>query len=199
MKRYRYAILLFLVAGVLQTDLWAQSGLLKVEIGGDSLRISANQPRFLTDKTLDKLHKGLTVTLVVDLTIVTEPSPETPYHVRERFAFSFDLWEEKYSVFQSPPDGRYVSHLSAASAEEWCLQNISIPLDAVPDRHSFMIQLECIIEENGDGKLGEDAPGFTIAGLIEYFSRKKSEGILHWKASTGLLRFNDLKQQQDVP
>ena len=190
---------MLIIVGVPRIGLWAQSQALEVEIVRDSLRISAGQLHFLSDTELERLHNGLTVNLIINLTVVTERSRSTLYQAQERFAFSFDLWEEKYSVFQSPPDGRYVSHLPAGSAEEWCLKNMPIPLDVIPDRDSFMIQLECSVEEIEKENSPEEASGLTLAKLIEYFSRKKGGKPYRWKISTGLLQLSDLKQTGKEP
>lgn len=195
MKQYRYIILLFFIAGVPRIDLGAQSKSLAVEIEKNSLKISARQLHFLSDKELEKLHNGWTVHMVMDVTVAADDPQNPLYQARERFAFSFDLWEEKYSVYHSPPDGKYVSHLSAAEAEEWCLKTVRVPLDIIPDQTAFVIHLECFIDEdNGDRNSG-DASGLTFAGIIEYFSRKKSDSPHHWKINTGFLRLDDLKRK----
>ena len=195
MKQYRYIILLFLIAVAPKIGLWAQSGSLEVEIEKDSLLILTRQLHFLSDKELEKLHNGLTVTLAMDMTVVAEHSPNPLYHLREHFAFSFDLWEEKYSVSLSPPDGRYKSHLSAASAEEWCLQTLSVPLDIIPDRSAFMVKLECFVEEKDEETDRDGSSGLTFANIIEYFGRKKSEVPRHWTMSSGFLRLDDLTRK----
>jgi hypothetical protein len=196
MKQYRNMFLLFMIAAIPNIGLWAQSRSLKVEMNEDSLKVSAHRLRFLTDWALARLHNGLTVTLVMNLTVVAKQAEDPLYHAQERFAFSFDLWEEKYSVFRSPPNGRSISHLSAASAEAWCLNNMPIPLEVIPEQQSFMIQLDCSIEESGNGKQPEDEPGLSIGGLIKYLSRKESEEPHYWKTSTGQLRLSDLKQPE---
>ena len=199
MRQHRCVILLLIIVGIPRICLWAQSQTLEVEIVRDSLQLSARQLHFLPDTELEKLHDGLTVNLIISLTVSREPSRDILYRAQEMFAFSFDLWEEKYSVFQSPPDGRYVSHLPIGSAEEWCLKNMPIPLDVIPDRDSFMIQLECSVEEIEKENSPEEASGLTLAKLIEYFSRRKGEKPYRWKISTGLLQLSDLKQKGKEP
>jgi hypothetical protein len=199
MRQHRCVILLLIIVGIPRICLWAQSQTLEVEIVRDSLQLSARQLHFLPDTELEKLHDGLTVNLIMSLTVSREPSRDILYRAQEMFAFSFDLWEEKYSVFQSPPDGRYVSHLPIGSAEEWCLKNMPIPLDVIPDRDSFMIQLECSVEEIEKENSPEEASGLTLARLIEYFSRRKGEKPYRRKISTGLLQLSDLKQTGKEP
>jgi hypothetical protein len=199
MIQHRCVILLLIVVGIPRIGLWAQSQTLEVEIVKDSLQLSARQLYFLSDTELQRLHNGLTVNLIISLTVSMKDSRNTLYRAQEQFAFSFDLWEEKYSVFHSAPDGQSVSHLPIGSAESWCLQNMPIPLDVIPDRAPFMIHLDCFIEETEQENSGEEAPGLTLAGIIEYFSRKKGEQPHRWRISSGLLRLNDLKQTGKEP
>jgi hypothetical protein len=199
MRQHRCIILLLIIVGIPRIGLWAQSQTLEVEIVRDSLQLSARQLHFLSDTELEKLHNGLTVNLIISLTVSRERSRNILYQAQQRFAFSFDLWEEKYSVFQYPPDRRYVSHLPAGSAEEWCLKNMPIPLDVLPDNDSFMIQLECSVEEIEEENSPEEASSLTLARLIEYFSRKKEEKPYRWKISTRLLQLSDLKQTGKEP
>ncbi|MEJ2244962.1 MAG: hypothetical protein P8Y80_02570 [Acidobacteriota bacterium] len=197
MRLHRCIILLLILTEIPESVAWAQS--LEAEVVKDSLKISARQLYFLSDTELERLHNGLTVNLIISLTVSMEGSRNPLYRAQERFAFSFDLWEEKYSVFHSPPDGRSVSHLPVGSAEEWCLQNMPIPLDVIPDPDFFMIQLECFVEETEQENSGEEAPGLTLAGIIEYFSRKKGDQPHRWRISSGLLRLSDLKRTGTEP
>lgn len=194
MKQYQWIILLFIIAGIPGTALWAQPKSLGVDLGEETLDISVHELKFLTHRELDRLHNGLTVHMILDLAIFEKNARKPFYRKHARFAFSYDLWEEKYSATVAPPDGRFASHLSAASAEKWCLQNMMVPLDTVSDRKSFVVQLECLIEENSIEENNEESPGLTMKGVIEFFSRKKSEDARHLKISSGLLHLNDLKQ-----
>lgn len=195
MKHYRCCILLLIsIVWIPRADLWAQPRSLGVEIEKNSLVLSAGQLHFLTDKELEKLHNGLTVTLILEVTVAEENTSKPRYRKQERFAFSFDLWEEKYSVYLSPPSGRFISHISAEAAEKWCLENMPVPLDIVSDRNAFMVQLEGFIEEDQEENNREESSGLSLESLIEFFSLKKDEQISHWKVSTNLLRLNDLKQ-----
>jgi hypothetical protein len=181
-------MLLFLIAGSPGIGLRAQAKSLAVKVENNALQISTRPLHFLSDKELVKLHNGLTVILVMDLTVLPENSPNPLYRALERFAFSYDLWEEKYSVYRTPPDGRYRSHLSATEAEQWCFKSMSVPLDIIPNRNAFMVRLECFIEEKNEETDSRDTSGLTMADIIEYFSRKKSESPHRWTMSSGYLR-----------
>ena len=193
MRCYRYRILLIAVAGILSAAVPAKSGSLTVVHRGDHLRVSAPQMHFLEGKPLEALHNGSTVTYILSLTVVAEQAAEPTFLLQERFLFSFDLWEEKYSVVQAGPGGRSASRLTAPMAEAWCLESMPIPLRAVPERQSFMVRLECHIEENEKESGGEGDSRLTLAALIDIFSRKREAEPLKWEESSGSLRLEDLR------
>ena len=131
---------------------------------------------------------------ILTLAVIAEKAAKPTFLLEERFLVSFDLWEEKYSVIQTGPEGHSASRLSAAAAEAWCLENMPIPLRAVPERRSFMIRLECSIDENKKGNGEENNSRLTLAALIDIFSLKRGEEPLKWEADTGALRLDDLKR-----
>ena len=130
----RRLILLIAVAGMLSANAQEKSGSLVVENFGDHLRVSAPQMHFLDGKALEMLHNGSTVTYILTLTVAAEQAAKPAFRLQEQFLLSFDLWEEKYSVVQTGPEGRAASRLTPEMAEAWCLENMPIPLQAVPGR-----------------------------------------------------------------
>ena len=93
-------------------------------------------------------------------------------------------------------EGRAASRLTAAMAEAWCLENMPIPLQSVPERQSFMIRLECSIEDNENGNGEQSNSSLTLARLIDVFSRKRKAEPPKWEAVSGLLRLDDLKSSR---
>jgi hypothetical protein len=185
------ALIVLAGAGVL-----AQSSRLNVERRRDFLRVTAPDLHFLTGKALDRLHDGSTVNFGVVLTVVPEKKGKPGFTLHERFAVSFDLWEEKYSVIQSRLDGHRASRLTAVMAEAWLLDAMPIPIRSIPEQEPFIVRLECYADkpeiENGD----KSRAGLTLAGLIDVFSRKDNEKPLRWEAATRQLRLSDLKIKQ---
>ena len=194
MKCYRYRILLIAVAGILSANLLAKSKPMAVEYCGDHLCVTAPQVRFIEGKAVEKLRNGSTVTYVLTLVVSADKNPTAVFIKEERFLVSYDLWEEKYSVIQTGLGGRTASRLTAAMAEAWCLKNMPIPLQAVPEQQSFMVRLECSIEENENGSAGKSSSGLTLAALIDIFSRKRETEPPKWEAAAGPLRLDDLKR-----
>jgi hypothetical protein len=181
-------------AGILGAGALAQSPSLIVERRGDYLYVAAPQTHFLEGRALEKLHNGSTITYVITLTAASKHGRTPAFSLKGRFVVSFDLWEEKYSVVQAGED-RTVSRLTAAGAEAWCLENMPIPLRAVPAQQPFMVRLECLVDESDDDN-GKNGSRLTLAGIIDIFSRKGAEKPLRWEAAAGPLRLSDLKSKQ---
>ena len=167
----------------------AQSSSLLLERHGDHLSVAAPQLHFISGKALEKLRNGSTVTYMLMITVSPEHSKKQTY--QSEFTVSYDLWEENYSVSRVS-DGMNASRLKAATAEAWCLENIVIPIRSIPERQSFMIRLESIIQED-DRKESPEPPGMILGGLVDIFSRKKQEAPLRWEASAGPFRLEELK------
>jgi hypothetical protein len=167
----------------------AQSISILVERHGDYLSVAAPQLHFISGKALEKLHNGSAITYVIMLTVLPEHFKKQTLNMK--FAVSYDLWEQNYSVSRIP-DGRAASRLSVAMAEAWCLENIAIPIRSVPERQSFMIRLECTVEEN-ERKEDAKPTGNPLGDLVDIFSRKKQEAPQRWEISAGPFRLEELK------
>jgi hypothetical protein len=196
MKSSKHIVLLLLFGCIPGIGLWAQSLSLKEK--GDQLHVAAPQLHFLTGKAVEKLRNGSTITYVVTLAATPKHARKAAFLVQEKFSVSFDIWEEKYSVAQNKPGGRTASRLTSAMVEEWCLDNIPIPVRSVPDRQPFMVRLECFVEENESYENGENRSGLTLAGLIDVFSRKKQEEPLRWEAVGGPFLLDALRSAKST-
>jgi hypothetical protein len=168
-----------------------------VERRGTTLHVAAPHLHFLEGKPLEQLHNGASVTYVFSLTLTADRSSAPAFRLQERFIVSFDLWEEKFSVVQAGTPGRSGSHLTAAMAEAWCLDNLPVPMPALPAEKTFVIKLEWSVAENESENSSEIRPGLTLAGLIDVFSRKGREAPPRWQAISGRLRLVDLKDKKD--
>lgn len=198
MKTSRSRILLFAVVGILGIQLRAQSPILTVEQHGGFLKVIAPQFHFLTGKALDRLHDGAMVTYVITLAAITEQTQKPAFLLEERFAVSFDLWEEKYSVIQAQKNGRSASRLTAAMTEAWCLEQMPLPVSSIPEKDSFLIRLKCSVDTTNSDGAGKEGLELTLAGLIDVFSRKKSEAPLRWEAVSKPLHQSDLRNTKQV-
>jgi hypothetical protein len=188
MKYCQQLGLLICLAGIF--TLRAQTPSLTVERRGNYLRVAAPQLHFLEGKPLEQLHNGASVTYVFELTLTSDQ--RSVAHLQERFILSFDLWEERFSVVQAAPSGRSESHLTAAMAEAWCLNNLKVPLPALGPEKSFVLKLDGRTADRESKGNSDGASGLTLAGLIDALSRKGRDAPPRWQAFSNPFRLADL-------
>lgn len=179
----------------------SSSDTLVVRLDGDYLRVSLPHIDFLRGKPLERLKDGASVAFIGQVTITTSPQSLTPVaRTVARFALSYDIWEERFSVTrigQSPESKRTISHLSAQATETWCLDNLGIDRSLVPAGKDFYVQLDLRAEDPRDdlvGIIGD--PGINLTRLIELFGRPPRSPQERWFFSSGPLRLAELKKTE---
>jgi hypothetical protein len=162
-----------------------------VERDGDLLRLRAPQLNFLAGAPLARLHDGRSVTYVFSASIQIHRSGTRVHGLTRQVIFSYDLWEERFSVVQRDDRKVAASHLTTAAAEAWCVDLLALPARAAPADRAFVVKLECSLPE--EAAQAADAPSATtFTGLIDFFSRKEPSAPPRWEASSLPLRLADL-------
>ncbi len=180
--------------------LTAAADTLAVRLDGDYLRVSLPHIDFLTGKPLARLKDGGSVAFVGQVSITLTPDSLSPVaRSVARFAMSYDIWEERFSVTkigQSSSSRRAQSHLSAQAVENWCLDNLAIDRSDVPTERPFYVQLDLRAEDPRDqlGIIGD--PGINLTRLIELFGRAPRSPQERWLFSSGPFRLADLKKTE---
>jgi len=173
---------------------------LVVFLDGDYLRVSLPHIDFLKGKPVERLKDGASVAFIGQVTITTSPNSISPVaRSVARFALSYDIWEERFSVTkigQSPESRRTVSLLSAQATENWCLDNLVIDRSQVPADKQFYVQLDLRAEDPKDqlGIIGD--PGINLTRLIEMFGRAPRSPQERWLFNSGPFRLADLKKTE---
>ncbi len=167
---------------------------LTVSWDGDDLYVALPELHFLTGKPLSRLKDGDSVVFLTQLTLTTDNFTSILRKVPDRFVFSYDLWEEKFSVTKLGPGQRTVSHLSAAAAEAWCLDNVAISATGLTAERPFWLRFELRAAEPRDEAAVLGEPGINLTRLIEMFSRRPRDQQPHWTAETGPLRLGELRK-----
>lgn len=185
----------WLLAGVaLPLSNLAAAESLTVTWDGDDLHVAAPQIHFLAGKPLDRLKDGGSVVFLTQLTLTTDHFNSSLRRVPERFVFSYDLWEERFSVTKLGEGQRTVAHLTAAAAEAWCLDNVAISSTGLPQDRPFWLRFEMRAAEPKDEAAVMGDTGLNLTRLIEIFSRRPRDEQPHWMAEAGPLRLGDLKR-----
>ncbi len=168
--------------------LGAQS--VSVRLSGDSLRVAAPRLHFLEGKALQRLHDGNTVTFLIQLSLLTDSGVTVRARDIQRFALSYDLWEEKYSASRLGSRHSSVSHLAQTAVEAWCLDQLVASSSGLSPDKPFSVRLEVRAE---DPKEPWSEPGLSFGRLIEIFSRPARGQQLRWMEEAGPFRLTDLK------
>jgi hypothetical protein len=160
----------------------ASAQTLTIETAGDVIRLHAPGFGFLEGELLARLKDGRSVRVELTAMVLAAPGKSPAAATRRVFALSYDLWEERFAVTAVGAHGPSVSHLSAAAAETWCVEQLTIPLNALGSLGRdvpFWIRLEY---RGVDGDASADPPdaGYTLQGLIDLLSkRRKTESSPH--------------------
>ncbi len=172
---------------------------LAVRLDGDYLRISLPHVDFLSGKPLARLKDGGSVAFIGKVSVTLSPNSLTPVaQYVARFAMSYDIWEERFSVtkFQSPESRRSQGHLSVQAAENFCLDNLLIDRGQLPADKPFYVQLDLRVEDQRDqlGIIGD--PGINFTRLIEIFGRPPRSPQERWLYNGGPYKLADLKKAE---
>lgn len=165
---------------------------LQVHLKGETLSLAGSQLHFISGRPLEQMRNGSAVAFDFQLVI----SDETRSVLRrnfERFVVSYDLWEEKFSVTRMRSGRSSASRLTAASVEAWCLDSFVLPAAGIPEDKPIFLRLEVRAQEGRRPTIIEDDQSWSIAALIELFSRAaKPHDPQQWRLDTGPLRLRDL-------
>jgi hypothetical protein len=139
------------------------------------LRAQAPGFHFLSDHTLKRLKDGLTVRVEIAMRVLAEPGAANgAAQHRQTFVLSYDLWEERFAATLAGTGSRSISHLTAAAAEAWCIEQLTVPVSALGSLRSqpFWIRLDSQIVD-GQNAAREDE-GLTLRGIIDTLSRRQT-------------------------
>lgn len=199
-RRSTLAFCAALVAGMGMCAFAVEYNVLRLaaRLDGDVLHVSAPNFTFLNGKPLERLKDGASIAFIAQLTVSSSPNYVVPdARSVARFAVSYDIWEERFSVTKitdRPDQRRTVSHLPGPEAEAWCFNNLAINRSDVPTDKPFYLQLDLRVEDPRDqaGVIGET--GISIARMVEIFSRPVREKQVHWLLNSGPVRVEDLRK-----
>jgi hypothetical protein len=150
---------------------------LTVRAVADALHVRASGLGFIAGPVLERLQDGRSVRVDFDLIVLDKPNGAIVTRAQHSFNLSFDLWEQRFAVTRIGPMPRSISHLTARAAEEWCLDNVTVPLASLgrTGRDTpFWVRVEYRIPERASNAPAEDSP-FTLQTLIDVLSRRRED------------------------
>jgi hypothetical protein len=160
-----------------------------VHVSEDALHVRppASGFVFIKGEPLEHLKDGRSVRFDFALSVLARPAAAATTEGRRSFVLSYDLWEERFAV----GDGAHsISHLTSADAEQWCLDHLTVPVSALGrlghDR-PFWVRLQYRVQSADEDT---DAGRFTLRGLIDSLSRRRSTSELKESIEAGPFTLN---------
>jgi hypothetical protein len=156
----------------------------------DALHVQARGFSFIEGPVLTRLKEGRSVRIDFEMGVLTKPEGPIVKQAVQGFTLSFDLWEERFAVTRvgSPP--KSISHLRPRDAENWCLENLTIPVSSLGLGRDtpFWIRLAYRVHDVAPDP--NEAPGerYTLRGLIDRLSRRREEADLAKSVDAGPFR-----------
>jgi hypothetical protein len=150
---------------------------LTVRAVGDAMHVRASGLGFISGPVLDRLQDGRSVRVDFDLIVLEKPNGAVVTRGQQSFNLSFDLWEQRFAVTRIGPMPRSISHLTARAAEDWCLDNVTVPVASLgrTGRDTpFWVRVEYRIPERSSNAPNEDST-FTLHTLIDVLSRRRED------------------------
>jgi hypothetical protein len=144
-----------------------------VTVATDAVRVRAPGWSFLDGDPIARLKDGRTVRMELVVNALGGAGKTSIAAVRQIFSLSYDLWEERFAVAIGGARAASASHLTAAAAEAWCLEQMAIPIASLGTLRDarFWIRVDCRWLD-GDGSPDADE-GLTLQRIIDIFSKRK--------------------------
>jgi hypothetical protein len=183
--RRKFLVALLPASGAcFSTQLAAET--LQPRLAGGRIRVAAPHLHFVAGKSLERLHNGALVPFAIQLAVSTDRWTTIVQRDIERFVFSYDIWEEKFSISKLGSPRRSAFRPTAQDAEAWCLEEMAVPPAGIVDTQPFWLRIEVRAEspgEEGAADLAEE--GVTLSRLVELFSRRSRNDQTHWLVEAG--------------
>lgn len=165
---------------------------IKPRLVGETLRISARGVNFLAGKQLDAVRNGATVNFDLQLALLTETRTVAARSV-ERFVFSYDIWEERYSVVQLTSRAG-VTNLTLEAAQQWCIDRMGVNIAAIDKAAPHRLRIEIRGDEpRRRPRRDQDDPPIALAALVDIFSRPARPSQKTTHVETAAFRLDSLK------
>lgn len=146
---------------------------------GDSLVVKApGGLDMIKGEALAWLKDGRTVRVDLDLFALPGPGGAPAAQARRTFVLSYDLWEERFAATMAGTPPRSIAYKTAAGAEAWCLEQVTIPLNALGAlAHApVWVRVEYRVLADDPSTAGDD-DAFSLRKLIDVFSGRKKTNV----------------------
>lgn len=160
------------------------------------IHVAAPKLDFLSGKPLERLQNGAPVPFALELGLSADRFATLLQRDIERFVFSYDLWEEKFSIARLGRPRQSVSRLAARAAEAWTISQMSVASSGLAERAAFWLRLQARAENPSENWSGSDDDAMSLSRLIEIFGRRARTDPARWSVEAGPFRLAELRGQK---
>lgn len=170
----------------------------------NQLHFTAPGVHFLAGRPLERLHNAAEVPFDFRVDIAVGSPSRLYRRTAGRFVISYDLWEETFQVSRITPSDAgttaSISHLTAAEAEQWCLEQMAVDVSGLPANERLWAHMEirAMAEQDSRGLFGAadiTESGISLNGLIEFLSRPPRPDQPSWTLEAGPVTLEQLRQR----
>jgi hypothetical protein len=161
-------------------------------LAGGQIRVSAPRLHFVAGNALERLQNGAPVPFAIQFTFSTDRWATVSQRDIERFVFSYDLWEQRYSIAKLGLPHKSVSNLTAHAAEAWCIDEMTVPAAGISEQQPFWLRLDIRADNPSEDRQVMTDEGISLTRLVELFSRRARSGDNRWSVEAGPFRLASL-------
>jgi hypothetical protein len=165
-----------LIALVLVTPLALAGQSMTVRRVADALHVRVPGLAFIEGPVSERLQDGRSVRIDFEITVLEKSQGPSVAKAQHSFNLSFDLWEQRFAVTRIGQTPRSISHLTRRAAEDWCLDNVTVPLSALgrfARDTTFWVRIEYRVQDRVS--TGDEESRFTLRTLIDALSRRRAD------------------------
>jgi len=158
----------------------------------EELFVNAPDLRVIDGRIAEKLKNGAGVALDYHLALFSGSRTIARRRTFERFTFSYDLWEENYTVSTLRKPRSAASRMNAREAERWCLDHLPMKVTGLGENDEIWLRLEIrAARDHGDSEwLSEQ--GLNLGRLIDALGKIDERKPDQWMREAGPFRLRDL-------
>ena len=165
----------------------------------EELFVNAPDLRIIEGRIAEKLKNGTAVALDYHLALFGKNRANARRRTFERFSFSYDLWEENYTVSTLRKPRSAASRMSAREAERWCLDHLPMLVTGLGRNEEFWLRLEIrTVQPKHDAEwLSDD--GVNLGRLIDALGKVDERKPDQWVREAGPFRLRDFSASGRTP
>ena len=158
----------------------------------EELFINAPELRIIEGRLAEKLRNGSGVALDYHLALFTGSRTIARRRTFERFSFSYDLWEENYTVSTLRKPRSAASRMTAREAEKWCLDHLPMLVTGLDKGEEFWLRLEIRATQSKSDADWLSDEGLNLGRLIDALGKIDERKPDQWVREAGPFRLRDL-------